>query len=81
MFFADNLGPAFPKRFGANLYQFVVEKVGKKDTVSRDDLRKIVGEYLKQLKDTLPADQAIAYLLNGKRIERVDEKTYRVVKM
>lgn len=81
MFFADNLGPAFPKRFGADLYRVVVEKTGRKDTVSRDELRKIVGDYLKQLKDDVPVDQAIAFLLNGQRIERVNEKTYRIVRM
>ena len=80
MFFADTLGPTFPVLAGAQLYRYVLDKLGKKDKVSLDDLRKAVKEHLAITGDQLRVDAAIGYLLSGGRLERIDAKTYRVVK-
>jgi len=78
MFFANTLGPALNESSGVAMLAYVRQKLGNRSTVSAEELRQLVAEFLTARANPTKPDEAIQYLARKGRLSAQDARTYKI---
>lgn len=78
MFFAQTLGPAITPRAGAALFEHVLVKLAGRRSASIEELRAIIGDFLRINRFIVTTDEAIQFLAINGRLTQQDSATFRL---
>lgn len=78
MFFAETLGPALNESSAVAMLAYVRQKLGSRNTVSAEELRTLVGEYLMKRANPTKPEEAIQYLTRRGGVSSKDAKTFKI---
>ena len=78
MFFAETLGPALTPATGAALYAHVQQRLVGRASVTVEELRTVVADYLSRQGNATTPEAAIQYLAKLGNIATQDARTYQM---
>lgn len=79
MFFAETLGPALTPATGAALYKYVQDKLAGRASVTVEELRSVVADYLARRGNSSTPEAAIQYLAKLGSITTESSGGYRML--